>query len=277
MAKENATTMDQDKEFINEFIRNKTESVLRDYEKKHRARIIEAPFSVKDAFDRQWKEVTGNSYFQPITTVQPPMATFGKNNTERSDPRSRRYMARVQFDTVFWQLIKRKIGKKFKDLYIIEGKVSGSDEVRPIFQNLTVDRLKAVLGPRDAERIISDKAKDHGEITGDFNILCEGYWEVIFMPVKSENEPIDVRLMWEGQCLIIKRMVPVVLPGFYLEVADNATRDHFIQTPEQGRKKIGVIQEYPYTVTREATRDEFLKQKAAGDAIMREKMIKENG
>lgn len=277
MAKENIP-MDQDKDFINEFIRNVNESVLREYEKKNRGRIAEASFTVKDAFDKQWLRVTGNSYYQPVTTVHPALPAFGKNNTERSDPRSRKYMARVQFDTVYWQKSRRKMGKKVKDLYTLEGKVSGTDSIRPIYQNLTVDRLKEVIGPDHTEKIVSgDKAKDHGEVTGDFNILVEGYWEVQFSPAKSENDPIDVRLMWEGQCLIIKRMVPVVLPGFYIEVADNATRDHYTQTPEQGRKKIGVIQEYPYTTYREASRDEYLAQKAAGDSIMRDKISRQDG
>ena len=277
MAKEETSPMDQDKNFMNEFSRNKTEAILREYEKKHRGRIGEASFAVKDAFDRHWKEVTGNSYFQPVTTIQPPQATFGRNNTERSDPRSRKYMARVSFDTIYWQRIKRKIGKKFKDLYVIDGTVSGTDETRPIYQNLTVDRLRDVLGQNDSEKIMADKSNDHGKITGSFNLLCEGYWEVMFMLARSENDTIDVRLMWEGQCLLIKRMTAVVLPGFYIEVADNATRDQFTQTPQQGRKKIGVLQEYPYTTLREATRDEFLRQKASGDAIMREKLVREDG
>ena len=267
----------QDDSLINAFKRISAEGILRDYEKKNRDKINDSSLIVKDAFDKQWRKVTGNSYYQPVTTVQPPIATLGKNNTERSDPRSRKYMANVLFGQINWSKVKRKMGKKFKELYILEGEIKGTDTVRPIFQNLDIDRLKTVVGA-DADKIIlAAKATDHGEIKGSFNLQVEGYWEVMFSPAKSENEPIDVRLMWEGQCLIIKRMLPVVLPGFYLEVADNATRDHFIQTPEAGRKKIGVIQEYPYTVLREAGRDEFLTQKAAGDRVMKERIAREDG
>jgi len=265
-----------DEKLIDEFKRISAEGILRDYEKKNRDRINEASFITKDAFDKQWVKVTGNSYYQPVTTVQPPQATFGKNNTERSDPRSRKYQASVVFSRIEWNKVKRKIGKKFKDLYVLDGDVKETGQQRPIYQNLDIDRLKYVVGPENAEKIMSMKL-DHGEIKGVFDLKVEGYWEVNFSPAKSENDPIDVRLIWEGQCLIIKRMVPVVLPGFYLEVADNATRDHFIQTPQQGRKKIGVIQEYPYTVFREASRDEFLAQKASGDRVMKERITREDG
>ena len=265
-----------DEKLIDEFKRIAAEGILRDYEKKNRDRINEASFITKDAFDKQWVKVTGNSYYQPVTTVQPPQATFGKNNTERSDPRSRKYQANVVFSRIEWNKVKRKIGKKFKDLYVLDGDVKETGQQRPIYQNLDIDRLKYVVGPENAEKIMSMKL-DHGEIKGVFDLKVEGYWEVNFSPAKSENDPIDVRLIWEGQCLIIKRMVPVVLPGFYLEVADNATRDHFIQTPQQGRKKIGVIQEYPYTVFREASRDEFLAQKASGDRVMKERITREDG
>jgi len=265
-----------DEKLIDEFKRIAAEGILRDYEKKNRDRINEASFITKDAFDKQWVKVTGNSYYQPVTTVQPPQATFGKNNTERSDPRSRKYQANVVFSRIEWNKVKRKIGKKFKDLYVLDGDVKETGQQRPIYQNLDIDRLKYVVGPESAEKIVSMKV-DHGEIKGVFDLKVEGYWEVNFSPAKSENDPIDVRLIWEGQCLIIKRMVPVVLPGFYLEVADNATRDHFIQTPQQGRKKIGVIQEYPYTVFREASRDEFLAQKASGDRVMKERITREDG
>ena len=265
-----------DDKFIDEFKRISAEGILRDYEKKHRERINEASLIVKDAFDKQWKKVTGNSYYQPVTTVQPPQPVFGRNNTERSDPRSRKYQADIVFGTIRWNKVRRKLGKKFKDLYTLEGEVKATGASRPIFQNLDPDRLKYVVGDDPAGKMLAAK-ENNGEINGDFNLKVEGYWEVLFSPAKSENDPVDVRLMWEGQCLIIKRMKEVVLPGFYLEVADNATRDHFIQTPEQGRKKIGVIQEYPYTVLREASRDEFLAQKAAGDRIMKDRIAREDG
>ena len=268
----------QEKDFINEFVRIAGEGILRDYEKKHRDRIGEASLIVKDAFDKQWIKVTGNSYYQPVTTVAPPAPAFGRNNTERSDPRSRKYRANVVFSEVHWQKLRRKIGKKIKDLYNLKGKVKETGATRPIFQNLTVDRLKEIFGEQDTEKIlVAGKGNDHGVIKGSFDLKVEGYWEVIFAPAGNLNDPIDVQLMWEGQCLIMKRMTEVVLPGFYLEVADNATQDNFIQNEKVGRKKVGVIQKYPYTVLREATMEEFLSQKASGDRIMRDKRARDEG
>jgi len=268
----------QEEKMMDDFKKMATESVLRDYEKKHRDRISEASLVVKDAFDKQWIKVTGNSYYQPVTTVAPPTAAFGRNNTERSDPRSRKYRANVVFSEIQWQKIRRKVAKRIRDLYSLKGKVKDTGAVRPIFQNLTVDRLKEIFGEEDTDKIIAaGKANDHGEIKGSFDLKVEGYWEVIFAPAGNLNDPIDVQLMWEGQCLIMKRMIEVVLPGFYLEVADNATQDNFIQTPKDGRKKIGVIQKYPYTVLREAAMEEFLAQKASGDRIMRDKRTRDEG
>lgn len=267
---------DKDQEFIDEFKRISQEGILRDYEKKNRERIENASLIVKNDFDQLWKKITGNSYYQPVTTVRPPTAMYGKNNTERSDPRSRKYRATVVFTEIEWQKLRRKISKKFKDLYTLKGTTDGKS--RPIFQNLEINRLKEILGEKPAEKILkAAKENDHGTLKGDFELLVEGYWEVVFAPAKSENDPVDVRLMWEGQCLIIKRMIEVVLPGFYLEVADNATRDHYVQNPKEGRKKIGVIQEYPYTVLREALRDDYLIQKSAGDKVMNEKRARDEG
>uniref|UniRef100_A0A6M3IYB3 Uncharacterized protein n=1 Tax=viral metagenome TaxID=1070528 RepID=A0A6M3IYB3_9ZZZZ len=261
--------------FIDEFKRMAQEGIIREYEKKNRNRINDAPFEVKDAFDKQWVKVTGYHYYQPVTTAKPNYALHGKNITERSDPRSRKYRAIVNFTEISWQRLRRKISKKFVDLYTLNGVASETNTQRPIFQNLSVDRLKDILGVENALKITDAKEKEYGAITGSFDLSVEGYWEVIFAPAKSENDPTDVWLIWEGQCLIIKRMVEVVLPGFYLEVADNATRDHYTQTPEQGRKKIGVIQEYPYTTLREASRQEYLALKDAGDRIMREKRARD--
>uniref|UniRef100_A0A6M3J5A7 Uncharacterized protein n=1 Tax=viral metagenome TaxID=1070528 RepID=A0A6M3J5A7_9ZZZZ len=265
---------DIDQEFIEEFKRISQEHILRGYEEKNRDRIREASFMVKDAFDRQWTKITGNSYYQPVTTVTPPLPAFGQNNTQRTDPKSRRYMTTLGFTEIEWQKLRRRVGKKLRDLYNLKGIHNGSQ--RPIFQNLDSDRLKSVLGEKDAEKILKEKG-DHGSIKGSFNLEVEGYWEVVFSPQKSEIDPIDVRLMWEGQCLIIKRQQNVVLPGFYIEVADNSTRDHYIQNEKEGRKKIGVIQEFPYTTLREATRDEYIHQKTEGDKIMRERRARIDG
>jgi len=269
-----------DKELIGKFKKISTIAILQQYEANHREAISKASFAVKSAFDEQWMKVTGNSYYQPVTTVRPPETAFGKNNTERSDPRSRDYRTNIIFSIIYWQKIRRRFGKKMRDLYNLSGTVKETSNKRPIFQNLGVDRLKEILGEADTEKILAasgSKMNDHGEIKGSFDLRVEGYWMVQFSPMKSENDPVDVRLIWEGECLLIKRAQDVVLPGFYIEVANNATKDQYIQNEKVGRKKIGVIQEYPYTVFREATREEYLEQKAAGDKVMRDKLVQESG
>lgn len=264
----------KDDVFIGEFSKISTEHILRQYEAKHRERIASASLTVRDAFDKQWIKVTGKGYYQPVTTVPVIPVVSGQNNTQRSDPRSRRYRAETIFTGVDWQrLSRRKIGKKFKDLYNLKG-VDSQGEERPIFQNLDSDQLSRVLGQEIRDKIIQEKM-DHGEVSGPFKIEVEGYWEVIFAPQSSPNDTRDVQLLWEGQCLLMQRMKEVVLPGFYLEVADHATRDHYTQEPNQGRKKVGTIQVYPYTVLREATRAEYLERKSEGDRIQREKLMRE--
>jgi hypothetical protein len=271
-------SQEQQDTFIAEFTAVSTEGRLRQYEAKHRERISESSLLIRDAFDQHWKSVTGKSYYQPVTTQPVVMPTGGQNNTQRTDPKSRKYCAKVVFQSVSWQkLPRRKIGKRYKDLYNLKG-IDDTGNERPIYNNLDSDKLASLLGMPARDSII-DKAKsiDHGEIEGQFPIDVEGYWEVVFSPQQSPNDPKDVRLMWEGQCLIIQRQKEIVLPGFYIEVADNALRDHYSHESGQGRKRIGTIQEYPYTTLREATRAEYIEQKTRGDRIQREKLMREEG
>jgi len=268
----------EDKKFIREFQTISQEHILRPYEEKNRDRISDASWMVKGTFDDRWKKVMGDSYFQPQTTIPAPTPSFGKSNVERSDPRSRRYRSKVVFSIVRWRKIRRKISKRFRDLFILDGTVKETNLDRPIFQNLSVTRVKELLGEENTEKILVDaKKNDHGEITGTFTLDVEGYWELQFAPKTSKNDTVDVILHWEGQTLVMQRMEPIVLPGFYIEAADHTTKAHYVQNPEQGRKKIGDIQQYPYTILREATREEYLAQKQSGDKIMRESRAKQDG
>jgi hypothetical protein len=270
-------SQDPNQELINEFRRINAENILKQYEIKNRQRINEASLEVRDAFDQQWKKVTGKPYYLPVTTQEVVPHYGGQNNTVRSDPRGRKYMAKALFSMISWQkLPRRKIGKRFKDLFNIKGIDKETGEERPIYNNLDFESIASRLGVTVKDDIQkASKNEDHGEIEGDFEVDVEGYWKVVFSPQQSPRDTKDVRLMWEGQCLIIQRMQEVVLPGWYIEVADNATRDHFSQTPEEGRKKVGTIQEFPYTVLHESTRQEYLAQKAYGDKIQREALRRE--
>ena len=259
------------------FSKIQTERELREWEQKNREKILESDFVTQRAFDDHWKDVAGDRYFQPVTMAPPTMPAFGRNNTERSDPKSRKYRAKESFKRIIWQKIRRKINGEEVFLFNLQGETN-YEAIRPIFQNLDNKRLHDILGDKAAKQILKQAIDDiQGDIDGSFILSVEGFWEVVFAPMKSESDTKDVELHWEGQCLLIQRQKPVVLPGFYIEAADNATRDHYTHIKGQGRKKVGVIQQYPYTVMREATFDEFTEQKKAGDKIMRDKIAREEG
>jgi len=269
-----AKDIEPQEDFTGEFTRIAQESILRAYEEKNRERIAQASFALRDAFDKQWVKVIGKSYYLPVTASPTMPFLNGQNYTENSCPKDRNYCAKVQFDSVSWQkLPRRRIGKRHVDLYNLTGKETNGDE-RPIYQNVSVDRLTRLLGIKSRDKIVSVK-EDHGEVQGPFEIDVEGYWRVQFAPKSDQNDPADVQLMWEGQCLIIQRMQDVILPGFYIEVADNGTKDQFTQSPGEGRKKVGTIQRFPYMVKGEASRLEYLVQKERGDKIQREKLMRE--
>ena len=129
---EGTNPKEPDDAFIGEFYKIATENILKQYEAKNRERISSASLMVRDAFDKQWEKVTGKRYYQPVTTAPKVQAfTSGQNNVEFSDPRSRTYRAKVSFTNISWQkLPRRKIGKKFKDLYNLKGVESATKDWR---------------------------------------------------------------------------------------------------------------------------------------------------
>lgn len=272
---EGKSTQEQEDKFIDEFKRISQELILRGYEAKNREKILSSSFLVRDTFDKKWAEVIGSAYFQPVTTVPVEVPMYGKNVARRFNPASTQYKTEITFTEVTWQKTKKKISKRYQDFFNLTGIDAVTKLPRPIFQNLSYDRLVNVLGENLAIKVTKEaKTETTGNIKGPLDIWVEGFWEVQFAPMKDPNDPRDVRLTWENQCLIIKRMVPVILPGFYLENADHATRDTYEQSPEKGRVKVGTIQEFPYTVMREASMEEYVEMKSSGDRIMREKRQK---
>lgn len=257
--------------FVDKFNSIEIESLIRAFEIKERDKISNAPLDVRDSFDRKWRELTKQSYFQAITTVQQVMAPFdGKNDTRRSDPRSLNYREPIAFIKFFWQKIRRKRGKKMYDFFIIEG-LTAQGKRRPLFGGISVERLFMVFGDKIATRIIADSKKEgRGELEESMELSVEGYWEVQFAPQRDSNDEKDTRIFIEGVCLRMQRMVPVIVPGFFLEGADHTTKPIFTHEPGRGRQKVGSIQKYPYTVLRQATMEEYLVQKAKGDAEQRE-------
>lgn len=271
MTKDSQPAPQSDASFIKEFSAIENSQTLRQYEKNNRERIASASLSIRDAFDRKWNEVNGKSYYLPVTEIPVSMPAFGKNDTTRSDPKSNGYTEKITFSEIHWQRLKaRKIGRTMSSIWILKGIEKDTGKMRPIFQNLTIDRVSKILSQKDADDISSEKTVTHGVIKKEFTIDVEGYWLVQFAPKQSDFDTHDVELMWEGQALTIQRQTEVILPGFYLEVADNGIKEAYTETPKDGRKKVGDIQIYPYTVISRSSRQEYLDMKSMGDNIQRE-------
>ena len=95
----------------------------------------------------------------------------------------------------------------------------------------------------------------------------KGYWEITFQPKAHPNDFDDVTLSVNGQCLQMKREEAVILPGRFLEAADNAVYPTYSQRPGHDRKITGFVKFFPYIVLREADEDEYRKMKADGDKV----------
>ena len=255
------------------FKRISDERVLRQWEEKNRPEILKSGMETKDEFDKLWEKLTGKPYFQAITVASAPKPFTGKNNTDASDPKSCNYRETRLFKQISWQRTRVKIKRKMTPHYTLFGVDAESGVNRQVFVNLSEERLFAVLGKELAQEIVSSK-NNSGEKDINLDLEVQGFWQVMFTPKQDPNDTVDVHLHWEGQVLVIERMKSVILPGFYIEAADNAIRLHYVQTPETSRKVVSHVQMYPYTVQRMSTYEEYVKQKAEGDRITRDAMKK---
>jgi len=245
---------------------------IREWEVKHRDDIANESLIVRDTFDKKWKSLTGKPYFQAITTVKQVFSPVdGRNDLERGDPRSMNYREALKFSKVLWHKIRRRVGKKLTDLYLIDGIVKDTGTSRPIYRNLAIDQLYLIFGDKLASEIIAaSKKEDRGEKEIDIDLSIEAFWEIQFAPQKDQYDTKDVRLTVEDVCLRFLRMIPVIVNGYHLENADHATKDIYSHDPEKGRQIVGKVQKYPYTVLRKASMEEFLAQKESGNAQQRE-------
>lgn len=259
----------QTQEHINEFIRIADEKILRSYEEKNRDRIIDAPAEVRFSFDEVWRKITGKPYFQPVTSLRTSKVLTGRNDTEAGDPKSCKYREARPFTNISWIRRRQKIGKRMRPSYTFHGDDAETGTSRQLYANLSEERVRNIFGTEISRKVFEDK-NNEGTLREDVDLSVEGFWQVLFTPKQDPNDTRDVELLWEGQVLLIERMKPVVLPGFYIEVADNATKAQYIQTPEESRKIISYVQKYPYTVQRRATIEEYIKMKTEGDRITRE-------
>ena len=263
---------DEDSEFIDKFSRIPSERILKQFEAKHRD-FLEYPSRViKEAFDKKWMELTGSPYWQRITTIPQVISPWrGSTDTRRGNPKAVNYREPLRFNKIFWTKIRQKMGKRFKDWFVIDGIVVETGTKRSIFGRLSTERLYEVFGDTIANKIIlKTKKENRGEIDVDIEIQVEAYWEVNFAPQKDQSDTYDVRLSVEGICLRFLRMTDVPVPGFYLENADNTTKPIHEHTSGKGLQIVGYVQKYPYTVLRQISYEEFLDAKEKGNAIQRE-------
>ena len=91
-----------------------------------------------------------------------------------------------------------------------------------------------------------------------------------FASRSNTTDPEAVRLSVQGETITFKRGVDTIVPEPYLEVARHARYPKFTQEPGHGRKIIGFIDRFPFSVKREATYDEFRKAFTAGSKETRE-------
>jgi len=99
---------------------------------------------------------------------------------------------------------------------------------------------------------------------------AERYFEVKFMHRQmGTNEPPYVPLTLDGRELRIQRMTPVVLSESFLQIADHAVMKTWVPSKEPNKpmEEGEPVQRYPYEKIREATKEEFNKCLAAGNAI----------
>lgn len=98
----------------------------------------------------------------------------------------------------------------------------------------------------------------------------EKYFRVTFSDKSSPNDSDDVELSVNGETLVIRRGLEVIIPERFKVCADNATYPHYTQIPGKPRKLRGHIRLYPYQLVGEATEAQFIKMKRDGNKQTRD-------
>lgn len=262
-------------ELLEQFSKLKTEPALKQWERGNRDKLRKAPFAVREAFDGKWNEIVKEPYFQPVTDIDiSQFVPREKDLPGRIDPNSKDYKTERVFVSIEWEKTTYYTGKGLEKETFVTYDLRGTHRgghARVIKLKCKPDRLQDHLGQEIAAKILSESKKNlRGKLEDlELPVLVEGYWEVRFAGRASKEEKEDVEIQWEGRCLQMQREVPVVLPGRYIEVVDNARHPVYIQNPNQPRKIVGWVSHFPYTTLREATRREYVTQKAEGDKITR--------
>jgi len=264
----------KEQELVERFTKLDQEASLRKVEEAIREDIALGSPELKSLFDQHWIKVTGGSYYQPITMIS-PQSSRDAALPGRIYPKASNYLTERVFTEIWWKKHTAERGKGLDKETLIRFELGGKHtqgRQRVIHHKCKPHRLASMLGEKLAQQILEESKKATKGVIKDLNqpIMVEGYWEVIFAAKGSPSDKEDVELQWEGDCLQIMRQKPVVLPGHYIENADNGFYYKYLQLPDQPRKIEAIVYHFPYTVLREATREEFLKMKAAGDKKTKE-------
>lgn len=263
---------DPSQELIKEFNDLKTAVALKQWEKLYSDRLAKASPEVKDAFDKHWNKLIGSSYYIARTAIDIP--TLQQPQLPgRIDPKSQNYRVERVFHTIRWRkdtvIVNRNTDReRTYYTYQISGEHNHGNS-RIIANNCMPDRLDRVLNEELANKIRrAKKSETKGEITDlELPLKVEGHWEVRFAGKATPEDKEDVELQHEGNCLQMQREVPLILPGFYIALADDATHPLFRKVGSEPRKIVGYRQLFPFSVLREATEKEFRIQKEEGDRI----------
>ena len=268
------------KDFIKGFQAISVEAVIKQWEGVNREKIKKAPFQVKDLLDAHWRSITGGSLFELVTEID--LQRLQQPTAGRIDPKSLHYKTERIFHTVYWKKTTLIVGKGIEREERVSYQLSGVhtkappdwQDREPAWERLIVNRCKPSrlidhLGEALAKDILKQKKiVDKGTFSDvEVPIRVEGHWEVSFAGRQNKWEKNYAEIQHEGLCLQMQREVPVILPGFFIEVNDNARHPIFMKIGDQPRKIVGWVQHFPLTVMRESTWEEYRIAKAQGDKV----------
>ena len=259
-------------ELIKEFKSLTTQPALRQWEKSHREEIRKGAVYIKLKFDEHWQHIMGESYLVQVTEIDFNRLQMQKNIPGRIDPKGNNYKTERIFTKIEWKknvtITGRGVAREEWITYELRGDHT-LGRARVMDTRCKPERLIDYLGETEAEKILKLPKKDvKGIIEGiELPIMVEGHWEVLFGGKGSKFDKDDVEIQWEGQCIQAQRQVPVILPGKYIEVLDNARYPVFMKVSDQPRKIVGWVQHFPFTTMREATKEEYDTMKAEGTRV----------
>lgn len=264
--------------FIKEFQAISVEAVIKQWEKGNRDKIKSAPYRVKDLLDAHWRNLTGGGLFELVTEIDIPR--LQQQPAGRIDPKSLRYKTARVFNIIHWVKTTLVVGKGIEREEKVSYQLSGTHNLgrdRLIVTRCKPERLIDYLG-EDMAKDIRKQKKSVEKDTFDgveIPIFVQGYWEVKFAGRAHKWDKNYAEVQHEGLCLQMLREVPVILPGYHIEINDNATYPIFMKIGDQPRMVTGWVQHFPLTVLREATCEEYLIAKEQGDKVAAAALVAE--